>query len=581
MAVPMSYSFGRFQLRASERRLLCDGNDVPIGARAFDVLLALVEGRDRLVTKRELLDRVWPGMVVEEGNIQTQVSGLRKALGADVIATVPGLGYRFAKPLDGELGSSGPGEASRASGAGDPGAPQLLGRDTELSETARLLEHARCLTIWGHGGVGKTTLARALLVRRASPFGAATHWIDTAPLGSGADLMSSIADSFSIRTGGMGATLSMLTEGLAGVTAIMALDGCEHLVAEVAPLVQALVTSAPSLSFVVTTREPLRIPQEYRFHLQGLSFPEAPVDVASARTYAAMQLLEACTERIGWRFVLTNDVVEPAIRLCEALSGNPLALEMAAARLPILGVTELVRRLDRRFELLRNDRRHPEPHQRTLRETLDWSCSLLSEPEKRMLRRLSVFSASFGLAAYEQMAAGLELGDVQTAYDLLGSLVDKSLVEVQQVDPPRYRLLDTTRLYAAERLAASGEAAAAQADFVRTCASVALASERRYWTVPQAHWRGQYGGDYHDMQRAFDIACASRDAGCASAISVSLALHAVRRWQAAFPSSKRSGSRPTPRERPCCCARRPCCKTTWRMPSPGPIAASPRRDRPT
>lgn len=527
MAVPMSYSFGRFQLRASERRLLCDGNDVPIGARAFDVLLALVEGRDRLVTKRELLDRVWPGIVVEEGNIQTQVSGLRKALGADVIATVPGLGYRFAKPLDGELHCVDPGEGSRASGVGDPtGALQLLGRDTELSETSRLLERARCLTIWGPGGVGKTTLARALLARRASRFGAATHWIDTAPLASGSDLMSAIADSFRIRTGGMDATQSMLTEGLAGVSATVTLDGCEHLVAEAAPLVQALVTSALSLTFVVTTREPLRIPQEYRFHLTGLAFPEAPVGVDAARTFAAMQLLEACTERIGLRGVLTDDVIEPAIQLCRALAGNPLALEMAAARLPVLGIAELVQRLDRRFELLRSDRRHPEPHQRTLRDTLDWSFSLLSEPEKRLLRRLSVFSASFGLAAYEQMAAGLDFGDVQTAYDLLGSLVDKSLVEVQQVDPPRYRLLDTTRLYAAEQLAACGEAVAAQADFVTTCASVALESEQRYWTVPEAQWRGLYGGDCHDLQRAFDMACASGDAACASAIGVGVALHA-------------------------------------------------------
>jgi predicted ATPase/DNA-binding winged helix-turn-helix (wHTH) protein len=453
--------FEHFAIKPAERQLLIDGRPATLGSRAFDLLMALIEHRDRVVAKNELLDLVWPGLVVEEGNLAVQISNLRKLLGARSIATIPGRGYRFtASPVGSSLG------VDRKVAPMQPGLrtnlplvlQPLIGRDDDLAALGALLADHRFITITGAGGMGKTRLAERVLHERRDAFEHGVAWVELAALTDSALLPGTIAGAMGLQTGG-GDPLRGLVASLAPLQMLVAIDNAEHLISEVAHLVQALLDGAPRLRIVVTSQAPLRLAVERVYRLSGLAIPDADDDLADALGYGAVGLFVQRARAADRRFVADAQTLPAIRRICARLDGVALALELAAARVPMLGVAGLAASLDERLQVLTQGRRDAPQRQSTLRAALEWSHALLSPTEAIVFRRLAVFAGSFSLDAARRVAAdpdGAGLNEWQVL-EGLGVLVDRSLVAADLGELPRYRLLESARALALERLAASGE----------------------------------------------------------------------------------------------------------------------------
>jgi predicted ATPase/DNA-binding winged helix-turn-helix (wHTH) protein len=470
-APPASYRFDNVQLFPDERRLQIDGQPVALGARAFDVLLALIERRGRLVKRDELLDLVWPDLAVEPNNLAVQVGALRKVLGPHVIATIPGRGYRFSATVDEPMPVAAPVDRAvrrRTNLPGDP-AP-LIGRDNDLRCVGELLGAHRLVTLVGAGGIGKTRLAQWLLHHGRDTYRHGVCWIELAAITDAASLPGAIAAALGITLAG-GASGTALAAVLAPLEILIALDNAEHLLAEVGRLVVALLAAAPRLRLIVTSQAPLRLPEEQVYRLGALAVPSLRATTAQALGYGAIQLFVQRAQSVDARFALTDGNTASAIRVCARLDGLPLAIEFAAARAPLLGMERLVASLDERLRFLKSGYRSAPARQQTMRATLEWSHQLLGDDERIVFRRLAVVAGSASLRLVEAIVADDEHVAADASHpldrwaviDALGALVDRSLVTLvpddHDPDGPRYLLLETPRAYAAERLAEAGEVA--------------------------------------------------------------------------------------------------------------------------
>jgi predicted ATPase/DNA-binding winged helix-turn-helix (wHTH) protein len=480
-AIPIArnHRFGRYVLNVDQRRLLADGAALTLGARAFDVLCTLLERRDRIVSRDELLDAVWPGLVVEENNLSVQIGTLRRLLGAEAIATVPGRGYRFTLPVDADEPPAGAPAPAREAVAGPAaGCPRLftnlplsptplIGRDDDLEQLVSLLATddpvARLITIVGAGGVGKTRLAQELLRRRAGAHRHGGCFVDLAPVppGDGADagLMAAVATALGLG-GTLGEETATALDAMAPLDMLLVLDNAEHLLEPVGRLCDALLARAPGVGLVVTSQAPLRRSGEQVFRLAGLSVPSdtAPeFNVAAAAASSSVALFVARTRAADRTFALSEANVDAVVEICRRTEGLPLALELAAARVPLLGVRGLADALGQRLQVLSGGARSAPARQQTLRAALEWSLSLLSPAEQAVFRRMAVVASSASLATVQAIASD-EGAEPWLAVESLGGLVDRSLVQVTGDEPPRYRPLDAPRALARDRLAASGEA---------------------------------------------------------------------------------------------------------------------------
>lgn len=451
--------FGSHVLRPAQRLLLRDGVPLKLGARAFDVLLALVEHRGRHVPKAELIERVWPDVVVEENNLEVHVWALRKLLGAQAIATLPGRGYRFALTVDGEGGA--PATPAPARNATLPGRlPPLIGRDADLAALRHAADEHPLVTLTGEGGIGKSLLARHLLAleRDGRPDGAC--WVDLAAVTEPSLVVPTMARALALSPAGADARRA-LAAAAAPLRLLMVVDNAEHLAAEVAATVQALLDGAPGVQMVVTSQLPLKLAQERLLRLGPLAAPKAPPTPDEAMTYGAVALFAERVSALQPRFTLDAHNVAAVCRLCQRLDGSPLAIALAAARVPLLGVQALEHALDERLDLLTKGHRDAPARHHSLRAALAWSHALLAAQEQQAFRRLGVFPASFTLDMAQQVAADADM-DRWQLLGALDALVDVSLVAVQEGEPPRYRLLESPRALALEQLQASDEATALQ-----------------------------------------------------------------------------------------------------------------------
>lgn len=521
------YRFLAAEMQTAQRVLRVDGRECQVGTRAFDLLLALIERRDRVVPKGELLDVVWPRMVVEESNLPVQVSSLRKLLGSQVIATIPGRGYRFVAPLLDGAGGNDAAADDRPSPAPDtdPSAtrPALFGRADEVALLTGLLKTHRLVTVVGAGGIGKSRLAQVVSAAQASRFRDGVSLIELAGLGDPALLVHALAQPLGLSVPDREAGVRSLVDALANRQMLLVLDNCEHLLEPLAVIVERLLDAAPELQVLATSQEPLRVQAEQQVRLEPLAVPRDAA-VPGARGYGALVLFEARVRAAAHHFELADADLPLAIDLCRQLDGLPLAIELAAARVPLLGLRTVHGRLRERFQLLTAGTRTALRRHQTLRAAMDWSHCLLDEPQRIVFRRLGIFGGGFTMEL-AQVACADDERDEWWVLEQLAALIDKSLVVVDAAEPVRYRLLESARAFALEQLAAAGETAA----LVRRHAETMLAFLRRAddgnmdSTLRSDEYAALVLPEFDNLRAAY--AWASGDAG-ERALAIGLAAHA-------------------------------------------------------
>ncbi|CAN5412711.1 winged helix-turn-helix domain-containing protein [soil metagenome] len=436
----------RFELRPAEFTLLVDGKPVSLGSRATQLLIALAGRPCEVLTKSELLDTVWPGLVVEEGNVHVQINALRRVLGNGVIATIPGRGYRLNAANEATLPAPVPLRAQPRQ--------QLYGRADDLDRLDRFLGSHACVTLVGPSGVGKSSLARAVEAQRPG----ATAWIDLVALSEGSQIPNAIARAIG-RQLEEGDPESQLLRILVDATWLLILDNAEHLIEPVAHWTSVL-SQVSGVRLLVTSQLPLAIKDERVMRIEPLPVLDSP-DWAGSRDDALALLLDRIAA-VDSRYVVAPSTLPLLAELCRQLDGLPLAIEMAAARVPLMGPKGVLGALKERFSLLSRGRRDAPARHRTLHGAIDWSYDLLDAEQQRLFRILGLFAGGFTIELAVAVASTAEQ-DRWEIVDGLATLVDRSLVAVSHDEPPRYRLLETLRAYALEQLVDSLDADALQA----------------------------------------------------------------------------------------------------------------------
>jgi predicted ATPase/DNA-binding winged helix-turn-helix (wHTH) protein len=460
-------AFGPFRLFPTARRLERDDKPVEIGGRALDVLIELVEHAGRVVSKADLMAMIWADTTVVEGVLRTHVYNLRKALGDGVagaryVTSVAGRGYCFVAPVIQSLGAAAstatPNAWTLAHGLPPPLA-RMTGRDEAVRAlVAQLLEH-RFVSVVGAGGIGKTTVAVAVGHALLDDFGGAVRFIELGSLTDPALLAATVASTLGMHVQADDA-LPSVHAFLHDKRVLLVLDNCEHLVDAAASLAEHLFLGAPRVHLLTTTREALRVEGEHAHRLGPLETPTevAGMDADAVQTFPAVQVFLERAAASGWSGEVTDDDALIVAQTCRRLDGVPLAIELAASFAGRYGLRGIGAVLDDRLRLLsQQGRRTAPPRQRTLHALITWSYERLHEHERATLRRLSIFVGAFSFDAAR--AVVLEGSDsVGSLAELMNTLVGKSLLSVSVQDGAVvYRLLETTRVYALERLIDDGE----------------------------------------------------------------------------------------------------------------------------
>jgi len=536
---PASFEFGRFRIVPQRREVLADGRPMELGGRAFDVLVVLIEAKGALVSKDELMRRVWPDRIVEENNLHAQIKELRKAFADhDLIRTIVGRGYQFRGEVRARRASRSeraePGTASDVSGPRRPRtnlpAPtsDLIGRDAEVWEVIGLVADYRFVTLTGAGGIGKTRLALEV-ARNLLPQFADGVWIaELASLSDPQLVPITVAAALGLELVSGVASPERIAAAVGSKHVVLVLDNCEHVIDAAAGMVEALLHVSPSARVIATSRELLRAEGEHLYRVPPLAVPaEDTEELEDVLQHGAVALFVARAQEADPPFSPDQQTAVVIGAICRRLDGIPLAIELAAARASTLGVQELASRLDDRFSFLTEGRRTALRRHQTLRAMLDWSYQLVPEPERAVLRHLSIFAGSFTLTAASGLIAedGILVSDV---IDSVANLVTKSLVAADvsgaRVD---YRLLETTRAYAREKLAEHGElerAARRHAEYYRDlCGQAEAEWEKR----PAAEWLADYGRQIDNVRAALDWAFSP---GGDALIGVALTAAAVPLW---------------------------------------------------
>jgi predicted ATPase/DNA-binding CsgD family transcriptional regulator len=378
----------------------------------------------------------------------------------------------------------------------------LVGRGDETSELAALLAAHRLVTLIGPGGVGKTRLAVRVATVVANRFAGGVRFADLAPVEP--ELVGdALAGALGVVPEPGWSQRDVLREVAAGTAGLLLVDNCEHVVAEAAGIVADLLSAGGQMRVLATSREPLGVPGEVSYEVQPLHVPaaDAAARADSIATYDAVRLFVERAASVSPAFTLSDAVAPAVAALCQRLDGLPLAIELAASRIRTFGPVELVQRLDQRFELLSAGARTARPGHRTLRGAIDWSYGLLDDDERMLFDRLGVFPADFDYEAVQSVCQA-DNCDGKAVIRLLPRLVDKSLVSAVGRDTRRYRLLETIRTYAAERLAVSGGAPAARRGHAAHYIAWAEHAAHRLETTDQRIWLDRLAAEQPNLRAA-------------------------------------------------------------------------------
>ena len=379
-----------------------------------------------------------------------------------------------------------------------------------MDEGRRRLRSARLLTLTGPGGSGKTRLALEIAAECLGDFTDGAWLVALAPIADPALVSRAVAQALGLDDKSGQTVQRALSEHLRDKSLLLMLDNCEHLVAACAELAESLLQAAPGLRILATSREALGVTGENSYPVPALPLPDAgqtPTLEVLAQSEAVRLFVERAAA-VRPVFALTEDNAAAVAQICQRLDGIPLAIELAAARTRALTADQIAARLDKRFGLLTSGSRTAPPRQQTLRGAIDWSYDLLSPAERRLLRRLSVFAGGWSLEAAEEAAGAPE------ALDLLSQLVSKSLVLAEQRpgQEGRFRMLETIREYAQEKLAEAGEAEAAQDQHLTYYVALAEEAEPELRGHGQAQWLKRLDQENDNLRAALAWAIQSGQA---------------------------------------------------------------------
>jgi len=462
------FFFGPFRLSVAERLLERSGRQVKVGGRALDILIALVENAGKVIDKRDLLAQIWPNVTVDDSSLRFHVATLRKTLGdgqegARYLATLSGRGYCFVASVS--RSSISRQETVKIpvreqSGRLPARLTRMIGRTTATQEISEQLKADRFVTIVGPGGIGKTTVAVSLAHMLTAAFGGAAYFFDFGALNDPQLVPGIVASTLGILVRSDDPTPGLI-QFLQGKRMLLVFDSCEHVIQTVAALIESIFQEASLVHILATSRESLRVEGEHIHQLSPLQSPpdDPGLSLAQLLSFPAARLFIERVAASGRPLQLDEGDATFIGEICRRLDGIALAIELAAARVATHGIQETAALLNDRFRLLWNGRRTALLRHQTLGATLDWSYDLLSERERAVLRRLAIFVGIFTLDAARSVTTCEDI-DENDIVGAVASLVSKSLVTVDSTDPTtRFRLLDTTRAYALEKLTGGGEEA--------------------------------------------------------------------------------------------------------------------------
>lgn len=507
--------FGPFRLLRLRRLLFRGDEQLALGSRGMEILLALIERPGEIVSKAEIIKRVWPDTFVEEANLRVQIAGLRRALNDEsaeplYLQTVAGRGYRFVGSLVTAMAQPATGSVREV----PRDSSKLFGRDAEVTALCDDISRWRLLSLVGLGGVGKTRVAMAVSDKVRGAFRNGVYYVDFISISDPQLAPSALASA-------IGAAVQLdnpvptLVSKLQNRQVLLVFDNCEHVVLAVAKLAEQILREVPEASILVTSREPLRAEGERVRRLAPLALPAG--SVSSAHEALASPAVQLFMERAAGRspeFSELSDAQAPLVAdICRKLDGLALAIELAAGQVDNIGLSELNSLLDERFLQLGGGNRTADDRHKTLAAALDWSFGLLPAGEQTLLQRLGVFTGPFDLAA-GAMVAGHSGLDADSVFAGILSLAAKSLIVVEKptdASATRYRLLETTRAYAVRQLRSSGSEDETRRRHARHCLELSWRAEADWDLLDRAVWLGLYSRVIGDIRTAIDWSMANGD----------------------------------------------------------------------
>jgi predicted ATPase/DNA-binding winged helix-turn-helix (wHTH) protein len=461
------YASGECEIDVARRELRVLGAPVQVGGRAFEIIEVLAQSAGELVTKDELMDRIWPGAIVLENTLRVHTGAVRKALGPyrNLLKTESGRGYRLlgdwtVRRHDAARPPSG---LQRIQVSGDSPVTNfpatvthLVGRSAAVARLQDLMSAYRMVTLTGPGGIGKSTLGMKVARRILGEFPDGGWLVELASLSDPALVPSTMAGVLGLRLGSNNIVPESVANAIGDKKLLLVLDNCEHLVGAVASLAETLLARCSNITVQATSRETLRIQGEHVYRVPSLDVPATDhIEATLILEHSAPELFITRIRELGLDFSSNTQNLAMIATICRHLDGIPLAIELAAARATALGIEHVAARLGERFALLTDGRRTAMPRHQTLRATLDWSYQLLSGEERELLNCLAIFAGTFSLqAASAVVAAGMDASDIGGG---MADLVCKSLVmRTAETATAEFRLLETTRIYVRDRLNESG-----------------------------------------------------------------------------------------------------------------------------
>ena len=451
---------GALRVDFDQRQVHKNGFSVQIGARAFDILNVLYRANGAVLSKDEIMDAVWPGRIVEENNLQVHVAALRRLLGADrdLIKTVAGRGYMLVKKHVQESVWQHAEEVVENGVRQQPRIAHSIGREAEIAWILEQLGAVPVITVVGAGGIGKTCLALHAASEIPSRFGRAVRFVELNKASSPETALSTIADALDLRIEHHDAYEDVLITAVAASNCLLVLDNAEHVIDVIAGFVDKLVSRNHQARVLLTSREPLNIRGELVLRLEPLAVPANGLSTDLILQHSAVILFVCRARALAPECACDPASIALVAEICRRLEGLPLAIELAAARVAALGVAGVASRLDDRLNLLTGGLRSTLPRHQTLRETFEWSYQLLDAASRMLFRRLGCFVGTFTFDAVCAISSepGVSIAVIVLS---LGELATKSLLNVELRGAIAvYRLTESTRAYALEKLRDEGEA---------------------------------------------------------------------------------------------------------------------------